>query len=230
MQAYRLLGATICYSCCMSQQYLTVEQAAQHLSLSEETIRRWLRSGKLKGARIGVERAGWRIPRSELARISQRTMWKFYGRKYHDPDGRIGELFAYWEVESDPISDNFTVEEMNAEQLFAMWVDTVSPKHPDGLVPISWTVEGPDIAVGEMMPFQFEHYEDSLDQDFLTFFTWPINTLTGEQLNWYQLPVVDKLWRPGAAKSGGFIQEFTGWKPSILQPFVYLPALLHATP
>jgi len=43
------------------------------------------------------------------------------------------------------------------------------------------------------------------------------------------LPVQDKLWRPGQAGKGGFIQEATGWKPAILQPFVYLQSLLETT-
>ena len=51
----------------------------------------------------------------------------------------------------------------------------------------------------------------------------------GERLNWLLLPVEDKLWNAKQANKGGFIQEATGWKPSILQPFVYLPALLKGT-
>jgi hypothetical protein len=36
-------------------------------------------------------------------------------------------------------------------------------------------------------------------------------------------------WGKGIlAMEGGFIQEATGWKPSALQPHVYLPTLLHS--
>ncbi|OIP26010.1 MAG: hypothetical protein AUK00_05490 [Dehalococcoidia bacterium CG2_30_46_9] len=78
------------------------------------------------------------------------------------------------------------------------------------------------------MPFQFQHLPGMFRDDFLTHFTWPIHSVTGERLNWLTLPVVDKLWNPKRANKGGFIQEVTGWKPAILQPYVYLPALSSA--
>lgn len=56
--------------------------------------------------------------------------------------------------------------------------------------------------------------------DFLTYYTFPRVRSTGALLDWGKLPVVDKLWRAGNARKGGFIQEFTGWKPSIYQPTV----------
>lgn len=60
----------MCYTDGMSEdKHLTVEEVAKRLSLSHETIRRWLRSGHIKGVRIGVRRAGWRIPESEVERV-----------------------------------------------------------------------------------------------------------------------------------------------------------------
>jgi excisionase family DNA binding protein len=50
-----------------SDRLLTVEEIAERLNLSTETIRRWLRSGRLRGIRIGARRAGWRIPERDLA-------------------------------------------------------------------------------------------------------------------------------------------------------------------
>lgn len=41
----------------------TVEYVAKVLSFSEDTIRRWLRTGKLQGIRVAGE---WRIPQSKL--------------------------------------------------------------------------------------------------------------------------------------------------------------------
>ena len=76
------------------------------------------------------------------------------------------------------------------------------------------------------MPFQFNHFSGEAEEDFLTVFTWPIDSATGARLNWLSLPVVDKFWNAEAARKGGFIQEATGWKPGILQPYVYLPSLL----
>lgn len=50
----------------------------------------------------------------------------------------------------------------------------------------------------------------------------------GDRLNGLTLPVDDMRWTRRRADKGGFIQEATGWKPNVLQPFVYLPLLLHA--
>ena len=76
------------------------------------------------------------------------------------------------------------------------------------------------------MPFQYEHLTDMPSEDFLTFFTHPVNSVSGKPLNWLTLTVVDKLWNSKSANKGGFIQQATGWKPAILQPYVYLPALI----
>jgi len=50
------------------ETYLTVEQAAERLGIHEETVRRWLRSHKLRGTLLS-ERAGYRIPASEVERL-----------------------------------------------------------------------------------------------------------------------------------------------------------------
>lgn len=136
-----------------------------------------------------------------------------------------GALEAYWEVRLDPMSDEYTPNEIAALELFERWVKQVRDKCPDGLVPIYWSIQSREHGLFEHMPFQFNHFEDKPREDFLTFFAWPVNSVTGERLNWLTLPVVDKLWNSNHADKGGFIQEATGWKPAILQPYVYLPAL-----
>lgn len=101
--------------------------------------------------------------------------------------------------------------------------------YTDGLIPIHWFVESPGHAKIERMPFQYSipplRMSGPLD-DFLTFYSWPVNARSGDPLNWLTLPVVDKAWNSKRAGKGGFIQEATGWKPAILQPFVFLPSLL----
>jgi excisionase family DNA binding protein len=47
---------------------LTVDEAADRLRVHPETVRRWLRSGKLRGNLLS-ERAGYRIPASEVERL-----------------------------------------------------------------------------------------------------------------------------------------------------------------
>jgi hypothetical protein len=139
-----------------------------------------------------------------------------------------GVLVAYWEVSLDPISDDYTPKEIDVRELFHKWERQVRKNHRNGLVPIHWFVECREEGKFNYMPFQFNHFSNYSHEDFLTFFTWPVNPETGERLNWLTLPVADKLWNSRRADKGGFIQQATGWKPAILQPYVYLPALSSA--
>ena len=50
------------------ERWLTVEEAAERLSVHDQTVRRWLRAGKLQGTSIN-RRAGWRIRESEIERF-----------------------------------------------------------------------------------------------------------------------------------------------------------------
>ncbi len=50
------------------ERWLTVEETAVRLSVHEQTVRRWLRSGQITGTSIN-RRAGWRISESELNRF-----------------------------------------------------------------------------------------------------------------------------------------------------------------
>jgi excisionase family DNA binding protein len=49
-------------------EYLTTRQAADRLQVTEDTVRRWLRSGQIRGSRLS-DRAGYRIPREEIERV-----------------------------------------------------------------------------------------------------------------------------------------------------------------
>jgi len=51
------------------EQFLTVPEVAERLRMNPETIRVWLRDGRLRGVRPGGKRAGWRVPESEVRRI-----------------------------------------------------------------------------------------------------------------------------------------------------------------
>ena len=51
------------------ERFLTVPEVAERLRMNPETIRVWLRDGRLRGVRPGGKRAGWRIPESEVRRI-----------------------------------------------------------------------------------------------------------------------------------------------------------------
>ena len=137
-----------------------------------------------------------------------------------------GSLSAYWEVHSDPMSNDYSPNETEAMDLLRKWAEKMKNEYEDNLIPISWYVRSKGLF--EKMPFQFLHNSVANDETFLDHFTWPVNKLTGDPLNWLLLPVVDKLWNKDREDKGGFIQEATGWKPSILQPVVYLPSIMSA--
>ena len=44
---------------------LTIDQTAEHFNVSRLTVTRWLKSGKLKGEKIGRD---WRITKDEVER------------------------------------------------------------------------------------------------------------------------------------------------------------------
>ncbi len=138
-----------------------------------------------------------------------------------------GSLTAYWEVSSDPISDDYTPREINARDLFDIWANQVHKQYPNNLIPIFWFVECKEQGKFAYAPFQFNHFlnQTETQEDFLSIFNWPISPITGERLNWLTLPVVNKQWNIRHSDKGGFIQDATSWKPSIFQPFVYLPLL-----
>mgnify|MGYP005818037755 CR=1 FL=1 len=160
--------------------------------------------------------------------IATTNRWRVpYGR-----NGRghwEGSLQAYWEVDLDPVSDDYSPRETSADYLLDLWARQAGEKHETGLIPIYWFVQSEDAAKFESLPFAYDHFGGefaSTQQDFLWHYGWPVNVSTGEPLNWCDLPVIDKLWNEESSDKGGFIQEATGWKPSIGQPFVYLPTLL----
>ena len=52
-----------------NEPFLTVAAAAERLAISQESVRIWLRTGKLRGYRPGGVKIGWRIPASEVERV-----------------------------------------------------------------------------------------------------------------------------------------------------------------
>ena len=52
-----------------AERMLTVDDVAEQIGATHDTVRRWLREGRIKGAMPGGRRIGWRIPQSELRRL-----------------------------------------------------------------------------------------------------------------------------------------------------------------
>ena len=52
-----------------ADRVLTVAEVAERLRVHPQTVRLWLKEGKLKGRLIGGTKTGYRIPESEVERI-----------------------------------------------------------------------------------------------------------------------------------------------------------------
>ncbi|MGI8475396.1 MAG: helix-turn-helix domain-containing protein [Thermomicrobiales bacterium] len=53
--------------------YLTTAEVAAKLRVNPETVKVWLRTGKLKGFVLS-DRAGWRVPRAEVELFVEERM------------------------------------------------------------------------------------------------------------------------------------------------------------
>jgi len=58
------------------ERLLTVSEVAERVRASEETVRRWLKAGRLRGAMLGGKKLGYRIAESELERFIREEMGK----------------------------------------------------------------------------------------------------------------------------------------------------------
>ncbi len=140
---------------------------------------------------------------------------------------RIGPLWLYWEAEGDPISDNYYVEDISAEELWREWLtrlrldEVTTNRYGPGRIPIAWFVTGS--ATFEAAPFQ-PAWQMPFG-NFLDFYSWPLDANTGERLRWSALPIEAKVWRKTnvpdlSTTKGGFIPEATGWAPAPMQPYL----------
>jgi excisionase family DNA binding protein len=53
----------------VAEQLLTVNEVAAQLRIKPETVRRWLRAGKIRGALPGGDKMGYRIAEGEVTRL-----------------------------------------------------------------------------------------------------------------------------------------------------------------
>lgn len=142
------------------------------------------------------------------------NLWTFTTRHGYE---RTMPLYLSWEVSGSPMSDDYYVDEADADELLRFW----GRRYGDDVVNIYWSI----MPICETAPYQFEPW---ITHDFLSYFTWPHHPDTDERLNFLRLPVLDFGWNHERSDKGGFIQEATGWKPSPLQPVVHTDQLFAA--
>lgn len=84
--------------------YLTTSDVAKRLDVSLDTVRRWLRSGELKGSPFG--RAGYRIEDADFR--------EFFNRRRRQPQGQESALSQVSSQASDMLLETTVEEVMNA--------------------------------------------------------------------------------------------------------------------
>ena len=58
----------------MTEELLTVAEVAKRMKVHPETVREWLRTGRMRGYRPGGSKLGWRIRVSEIERFLAASM------------------------------------------------------------------------------------------------------------------------------------------------------------
>ena len=53
------------------ERWLTVPEVAERMRVKPETVRVWLREGKLRGVQPISKRTGWRVSQTEVTRLLQ---------------------------------------------------------------------------------------------------------------------------------------------------------------
>jgi excisionase family DNA binding protein len=52
-----------------AERFMTVKDAAERLGVTVNTVRRWVKDGRLRGNMPGGQKAGYRIPESDVERL-----------------------------------------------------------------------------------------------------------------------------------------------------------------
>lgn len=132
------------------------------------------------------------------------------------------DLVLYPELDCSAMVDD--VYELDGQGQFEAYVQYLERSHREWLdadaVPIIWSVHDCAFSgVYEAAPFTA--WGDSVGWgNFLTHYTWPVDAITGEPLDWYALPVVNDRF-PEFAKA-------LAWTPSPLQPTCPLASIVRS--
>lgn len=139
---------------------------------------------------------------------------------------RSGYLYTSYSIEYEAISDDFDAREHDAFYPYDKWRDwarAYAVKHSSAPgIPIYWFVCG--CGTDSDHPTAFDHFADiNFGEN-----RWDRLFHTPERRDhkpflFVDLPIEVKRWHPDfPQRKGGFIEEFTGFRPSYLQPWVTL--------
>jgi hypothetical protein len=131
--------------------------------------------------------------------------WRLQSRR--SDHCKVTELYLYPELDCSSCVDD--VHPASGEEQLRYYCDYIQRRYRQwwdaDAVPIYWSVMGDGDGFGcEQAPFH--RGEEFGDRDVLTYYYPPVNLRTGEQVNWYRLPVINKRFPEFAAA--------LGWLPS----------------
>lgn len=146
--------------------------------------------------------------------------WRFASRE----SGYVREVPLHLSPElcCSPMVDDY-YEEPGEEQ-FRVYVEYIQQKYPEqwkaDAVDIYWSVDSMSGGIGETAPFQRSPGSYQPVDDFLTWFSWPVDSRTGARLDWFSLPVVNTRFEAWA--------KALNWTPSPLQPTCPLRSIVES--
>lgn len=169
-----------------------------------------------------------------LARYHDRN-YMSHGYSFVDRRGntRTGDLQLVYEVNLEPIGDDFDARRHSAKRAFAAWRKEVLQqkrygalcRYPERVIPIAWYVDGAG-AFECASPTNYWWFLDRCEW-FGDFYSQPIDLQTNRPISDLRsVPIEQKTWKPKRQSRGGFITMATGgWKPFPLQRWVDLDYL-----
>jgi excisionase family DNA binding protein len=87
-----------------SEVYYTLEEAASMLKLHPQTLRRWIREGKLPAKRFGKQ---FRLRREDFERAAQPGISKDAEESSHFDQMALAAMGDLWDNEEDAIYDDW---------------------------------------------------------------------------------------------------------------------------
>lgn len=88
----------------LATPYYTLEEAAKLLKLHPQTLRRWIREGKLSAQRFGKQ---WRLRAEDIERAARPALQKEAGELGRFERVALASLAELWDNEEDSIYDNW---------------------------------------------------------------------------------------------------------------------------
>jgi predicted GIY-YIG superfamily endonuclease len=147
--------------------------------------------------------------------------WTFQSRRLTGRELPQATSSLYPELDCSAMVDD--AWELDGQGQFEEYVQYLERGHAEWLaadaVPIVWSVHDGNNGVFEAAPFTA--WGDSVGWgNFLAHYTWPVDAINGEPLDWYALPVVNDRF-PEFAKA-------LAWTPSPLQPTCPLASIVRS--